>query len=103
MLPWGNIHHIDFNRENNMPWNLQGMTKAKHMALHCIDRKIDQSGRKCSDTKCKTPYKTRIRDNGDPNWFGNEIDGWLCHRCYNRQRYYKIKWRKKTAQPSTSS
>lgn len=34
MLKWGVVHHIDENKENNMPWNLMGMMRSNHMSLH---------------------------------------------------------------------
>ncbi len=34
-----NVHHIDFNKLNNNPDNLQLMTRAEHCRLHAINRK----------------------------------------------------------------
>jgi HNH endonuclease len=34
LLPWANIHHIDHNRQNNEPSNLEGMTRAQHTKHH---------------------------------------------------------------------
>lgn len=34
LLPWGIIHHKDGNRQNNIWYNLQGMTRRIHILLH---------------------------------------------------------------------
>lgn len=34
MLKWGDVHHIDENRNNNDISNLQGYTHSSHMKLH---------------------------------------------------------------------
>lgn len=79
MLPWGDVHHIDENKENNMPWNLVGMMKSEHQKIHHIK---DMSGRFCKYCNGKTylnPY-------GLENWYGNEIDGFVCRTCYDIER-----------------
>lgn len=84
MLSWGRVHHIiPVNKGGtNDIGNLQGITHVKHMILHNTK---DMTTRKCSNLKCKTPYITLI-DNGRPHWYGNEIDGWLCNKCYHKQK-----------------
>jgi hypothetical protein len=59
VLPWAVVHHIDENKQNNMPWNLQGMTRKQHTKLH--NPKLDTSDRFCS--KCEN--KTSIKNTGD--------------------------------------
>ena len=38
VLVWGNIHHIDHNKLNNMPENLEGMTSSDHTLYHNAHR-----------------------------------------------------------------
>ena len=83
MLPWGDIHHIDGNKNNNMPWNLKGMTHGQHLSLH---KKIDMSDRRCSDPNCKTPTKTYINKAGRPRWFDDGSGGFVCQN-HIRKRY----------------
>ncbi len=88
ILPWGVVHHIiPVSKEycNNMIYNLMGMMESKHLSLH----KKGKPGKKkdMSDRFCKyCNGKTIIRSNGYENWLGNEIDGWICQRCYDRLR-----------------
>lgn len=46
MLYWGDVHHIDGNKENNMIWNLQGMMKGQHSRLHMIGNKYGRYKKK---------------------------------------------------------
>lgn len=84
MLSWAVIHHIDSNRENNMIWNLEGMTRSAHRALH---NKRDLSNRKC--LICQSNHTTRNYKN-IPNWFVYK-NGHICHTCYKRIHYDKNK------------
>lgn len=84
ILPWGIVHHKDDNKENNMIWNLEGMTRAQHMALH--NPKTDKSDRfykQCNVT-------ISVKSDGYDLWYGNKEDGWLCRKCYAR-----IYWRER--------
>lgn len=72
MLPWGVVHHIDENPENNMPWNLMGMMRSDHIKLHKIK---DMSGRRC--VKCGSDITFQ--------WYGNEKDGLRCRKCYMKK------------------
>ena len=79
MLPWGDVHHKDFNKENNMIWNLQGMMGSDHSSYH---QTKDLSNRICSI--CGSS-KTKInKDDGRPHWFNNPyFNGELiCDLCY---------------------
>ena len=81
LLPWGVVHHIipvtkDYC--NNMPWNLQGMTKKHHIRLH---KTLDLSHRIC--IKCNSPNSSTRKHNGRIKWHTNPIgDGYYCVRCY---------------------
>lgn len=82
MLPWGDVHHIDSNKDNNMPWNIQGMMNKAHHRLHMIGNEF---GKKIEfDRKCSVcdSTETYIRKDGNPHWYGNKIKGYLCHNCY---------------------
>lgn len=39
MLPWGNVHHIDEDKKNNDPKNLQGFTRGGHTTNHQTGKK----------------------------------------------------------------
>ncbi len=83
MLDWGDVHHTDGNKDNNMPWNLQGMMKAEHTKLH---QKKDVSGRVCLLCNSKETYVDR---NGYKCWLRFN-DGFICYKCnakkYNRKK-----------------
>lgn len=79
MLPWGIVHHLDENKENNMPWNLQGMVNKIHGKHH--NPKTDMSGRECSI--CGS-IKTTIDKKG-PHWLKDGKGGFWCKICGDRQ------------------
>lgn len=83
---WAEIHHIIPVTEgycNNMPWNLQAVTKAEHRKITHIK---DMRGYFCSDCGSK---KTWIKkDNGRPHWFNDDKGGHWCLRC-SQKRYRK--------------
>ena len=90
LLPWGEVHHIDPVREgycNNMPWNLQGVTKWNHRTL---DRTKKSDNWRCS----KCGLSTYIKPNGRPMWYYGKNNELLCNKCYTQSRYIK-KIRKK--------
>lgn len=79
MLPWGVVHHIEpVIRDycNNMPWNLQGMTRSAHFKHH--RPKMDFNGRLCSI--CGSS-KTFMKKGKYADWRGNEIEGYRCNTC----------------------
>lgn len=85
MLKWGVVHHIDENKENNMPWNLQGMTRGQHITLHktgVISYQKDMDNRFCKYCNGKT-YVTK---DGYEQWNGDEISGFICKNCYDKIR-----------------
>lgn len=75
MLPWGVVHHIIPVKEggSNMPWNLQGMTRSKHMKLH--NPKKDMSDRIC--IIC-------ISNQSHGNWYIYN-DKFMCKLCYMKK------------------
>jgi hypothetical protein len=77
MLPWGEVHHKDFNTENNMIWNLQGMMARQHQHLHHMK---DLSDRICSKCGSKDTYITK--KNNRPIWNNDEKGGWMCNICF---------------------
>ena len=95
LLKWGQVHHIDPVREgycNNMPWNLVGMMKQKHIDLHMKGNQYGKNntknmdGRVCSFPLCKNPnIKSRI-------WMNDINNDWLCQSCYDKIHHYRQKW-----------
>lgn len=80
MLPWGVVHHIDPVRKNycnNMPWNLQGMTRSQHDNYHSSQKKKDWTGTKCIE--CGST-ETWINKKGVPIWRAYK-DGYSCNKC----------------------
>src|SRR3982751_1399970 len=75
ILPWGVVHHKNFDKENNMIWNLEGMMNKNHSSLHVTK---DKSKRKCK--KCNS-NKTYVTKKGYHNWYGNKINGFICYDC----------------------
>lgn len=95
MLKWGQVHHIDPVREgycNNMPWNLEGMMKKKHISYHQKTRKRnrkDFSKRVCFVCKKKNDYiKKGI------NYWRNIDNNPICMKCYYKSDQ-KIEYNKK--------
>jgi hypothetical protein len=39
VLKWGNIHHINHNKSDNRPENLEDMTRQQHSRLHMMGNK----------------------------------------------------------------
>lgn len=69
MLPWGIVHHIDENKENNMPWNLRAIMRVDHMTIHLTKDMSDRRCEKCGSDKTGT------------NWYTYK-DGFICNKCY---------------------
>lgn len=97
MLPWGDVHHKDFNKENNKISNLIGLMHSKHLSLHKLGKHKDTSDRRCYRCKSnKTNFKAPNLKSGNktpyPRWQHLPWDkiNWYCDRCYtNEKRYYK--------------
>lgn len=82
MLPWGDVHHIDGNRLNNMPWNLQGMMHNRHTQISHLNRNGNASDRRCF--RCKTD-KTNI---GKPRVIGYTPSPRWCHLPFDKENWY---------------
>lgn len=83
LLQYIKIHHKDSNRKNNSIDNLEPMTQSKHMSIHF---KKNLSNRRCSI--CGSD-KTIIRKDGYLNWYGDEVCGYKCKKCYDKIRKIK--------------
>jgi HNH endonuclease len=97
MLPWGEVHHINFNKDNNEISNLQGMTKSQHTYIHMKGNEyrrgkhIDTSDRICYI--CKSSITKMRQPNGTnrtpyPRWQHLPSDkiNWYCADCYYRRK-----------------
>ena len=88
ILKWGVVHHIiPVSKDycNNMPWNLMGMTKGRHIALHktgVISYQKDMTNRFCK----YCGGKTYITPSGHKQWYGDEINGFRCRKCDSKIR-----------------
>jgi hypothetical protein len=85
LLPWAVIDHINNVKDDNRIENLEVKTQSKHMSRHFIK---DMSGRICRE--CKSD-KTRVRKDGYINWYGNENQGFLCSKSYDKNTRLKNK------------
>lgn len=75
MLPWGHVHHIDGNKDNNDISNLMGVMASTHAILHNIGNKYgkkDMTGRICFYCFISEPYK----------WY-YYFHVFVCVKCYN--------------------
>ena len=88
MLKWGVVHHIIPKNQGGSDEleNLQGLTQKQHGKHHWP--KKDHSQTRCIYPDCKTPEKTLMDPNGSPHWY-NWNGGFICHRCFKRNRYSK--------------
>ena len=100
LLSSGIVHHIDGDRKNNNIKNLQGMTRRQHLIHHnpysyYRSRKnrnyVNHTLSLCSI--CGSP-NTIIKKNCDgikknPIWYISDKSSgkYICHRCYDKQRY----------------
>lgn len=85
MLDWGEVHHIDHNKENNMPWNLEGMMKGAHMILHKIK---DRTNIFCSICGSDKTYMRKLKSGSRPLWKTDGKENIICSKCSCKQNYY---------------
>lgn len=81
LRPDEEIHHIDGNKKNNHPDNLQLVTKSEHTKIH--HPKKDMSNRVCKLCKSST---TRIDSRGYHCWHKYN-GGFICVKCYKKNNY----------------
>ena len=82
LLPYAIIHHIDSDPTNNNIENLQLIDRKIHGIIHNTKDKNNRLCKLCNQ-------KTKIRSNGLHVWYGNEIDGFMCYKCYQKQNNTK--------------
>ena len=89
MLPWGSIHHIDENKENNMPWNLKGMTRGQHSQVHFLQGSSDRRCHMClsTTTYIDKPRKPGLKPTQHWRHLKDDKVNWYCQKCYDRLRY----------------
>lgn len=75
------VHHLDGNKKNNDPLNLQILTKAQHTSISRTKGNIKVKDRYCNSCK----GKTLIDKKGWEYWhYINET--YLCDRCYKKYK-----------------
>lgn len=82
------VHHIDFNKQNNKIENL--MLFSSHSEHVKFERtgiyKIDYSNYFCLLCGSKDTYI--MKNNDRPHWYGYE-GGFICNKCHCKKYYYK--------------
>ena len=86
LLKWGNVHHIDGNKQNNDPKNLQGLSHGQHSSLTNYENisgitclRCGRDTRRVLSKNRRHPHLQRYEYNG----------GHICRSCYEMLRYYK--------------
>jgi hypothetical protein len=75
ILKWGEVHHLDLDKNNNKISNLQGMMDREHTRLH---KRINTDGRFCFNCGSKETY---TRKNGSRVWHFDLEGNILCNKC----------------------
>ena len=96
LLKWGNVIHIDKNRNNNMPWNLKGVVQSKYLKAQMTGNKWaygkhhDFSWRTCHfcySKVTKTMYPNSHNHVKTPCliWYHlpSDKENWYCFDCYH--------------------
>lgn len=84
LLSWANVHHINHNKQDNRPENLDAMMIGQHTRIHASTIPND---RYCDNCHSSTTQADR---NGGVSWFVNRKTGigFWCQKCY-----LKLYWR----------
>lgn len=77
LLKGVDIDHINGIKTDNRIENLRTFYKKDHTKYH---KTLDKSNRFCRECKRTHEELKHIYK----NWYGNEIDGWLCNGCYKK-------------------
>ena len=72
------IHHINGDKKDNKIQNL--MLFPNHSKHLTYERTKDMSNRFCKICE----GKTYINKRGFEQWYGDEINGWVCSKCYKK-------------------
>lgn len=83
LLVWGNVHHIDGDKQNNDWINLRGMIKGAHMSMENLKDLNDRRCIKCGSSK--TSMRTEVRCGKRPHWFKTRDGNFQCDTCYHRE------------------
>jgi hypothetical protein len=59
LMPWAVVHHVDGNKLNNDPLNLQAMTRTEHQKLHHTGAKRSEETRKRMSESSKIRTSTK--------------------------------------------
>lgn len=76
------VHHIDGDGHNNEESNLRLFaSQSEHIVFELTK---DMSGRSCKICGSKKTQMKKKKGKLHAQWYGNEIDGFTCRNCHNR-------------------
>lgn len=79
LTPEEEVHHINGKITDNKIQNLQLLTKSEHRKISKLKNRNNIKCKKCNQYST-TMRKTKL-SGLRPIWYGNEKDGYICHRC----------------------